>query len=77
MHIITNKDEEHDYAIKLTFKIANNEVEYELLFLDMTIAKSLGAEEVEVKVDSQVVVNQVRGEFTMKSEKLKKYLTLI
>lgn len=68
---VTDKGEEHDCTIKLTFKTANNEAEYEALFLDMTIAKSLGVEEVEVKAGSQVVVNQVRGEFTVKSEKLK------
>lgn len=43
----------------------------------VVIAESLGVDEVEVRADSQVVVNQVRGEFATRSEKLKKYLMLV
>lgn len=77
MHIITDRGEEHDYTFKLTFKTTNNEAEYEALFFSLTITKSLGTEKVEVQVNSQVVVSQVRGEFKVKSKKLKKYLTLV
>lgn len=59
VHIITDKGEEHDYAIKLAFKTMNNEIEYEALFFGITIARSLGTEEVEVRVDSSIVVSQV------------------
>lgn len=76
MRIITDKGEEH-YAIKLVFKTIKNEAKYEALFLGMTIAKSLGAKEVEFKANSQVVVNQVRGEFVENGKKLKKHLALI
>lgn len=77
VHITTKFREEHNYVIKLTFKIMNNEVEYEALLAKLLVAKSLGATKVEVRVDSQVVVNQILGDFIMKCEKLKKYLQLL
>lgn len=77
VHLITDNGEKHNYAVKLAFKTTNNEAEYEALFFNLTIANSLGTKEVEVRVDSQVVVSQVQGEFASKSEKLKKYLMLI
>lgn len=43
----------------------------------LAIAEALGANDIEVKADFQVVVNKVWGEFTTKSEKLKKYLTIV
>lgn len=52
----------------------NNEVEHEALLRELAVAKGLGVKEVEVYVDSQVVVKQVRGEYLAKGEKLKKYL---
>lgn len=37
----------------------------------------LGAEEVDVKADSQVIINQVLGQFVEKGDRLKKYLQLV
>lgn len=74
MHIVTEIGKEHDYAIKLAFKMTNNESEYEALLVGMSMARLLGATEVEMKENSQVVVSQVLGEFSKKGEKLKKYL---
>lgn len=74
VHIVTDSGEKHHYAIKLAFKTTNNEAKYEAMLVGLTIIETLGAIEVGVRVDSQVVMNQVRGEFTMKSEKLKKSL---
>lgn len=74
MHIVTEAREKHNYTIKLAFKTTNNESEYEALLTGLEVAKLLGGNEIEVKVDSQVVVNQIQGEFVAKSEKLKKIL---
>lgn len=76
MHMVTDEGEEHNYAIKLTFKTTNNEVEYEGLFLDLTIAKSLHIEEVEVQVDSHVVVSQVQGGICCKEREVEKVLNI-
>ncbi|XP_040999461.1 uncharacterized protein LOC121245376 [Juglans microcarpa x Juglans regia] len=43
----------------------------------MSVGQLLRAEEIEVRAGSQVVVSQVLGQFTMKGEKLKKYLQII
>lgn len=77
MRVTTYAREEHNYAIKFTFKTTNNEVEYETLLVGLSVTESLGATEVEVRVDSQIVINQVLGEFNTKGEKLKKYLQLV
>ncbi|XP_040996255.1 uncharacterized protein LOC121242478 [Juglans microcarpa x Juglans regia] len=77
VHIITESGEEHNYAIKLTFKLTNNVVEYKALLTWLSIARMLRETEVEFKADSQVLNNQVWGEFAMKGEKLKKYLQLV
>ncbi|XP_041000589.1 uncharacterized protein K02A2.6-like [Juglans microcarpa x Juglans regia] len=63
VHIIISLGEKLDYALKLGFKVTNNEAEYEALLSGLTISRSLGAIEVEVKADSQIVVGQIlRGE---------------
>lgn len=59
VHIITDTVKELDYTIKLAFKTTNNEAEYKALFSGLVIARTLGAKEMEVRADSQVVVNQV------------------
>lgn len=45
----------------LTFKTTNNEAKYEALIVGLLVAKALGAVEIEVKADSNIVVNQVTG----------------
>ncbi|KAF5468681.1 hypothetical protein F2P56_012818 [Juglans regia] len=74
LHIVTDSGERFDYALKLRFKVTNNEEEYEPLLLGLTLARSLSATEVEVKADSQIVVGQVTGQFLTKGENLKRYL---
>lgn len=75
MYIISNLGEEtYYYVIRLYFKMPNNEAEYEALLKGLAIAKVLGAMEVEVREDCQVVVKQVKGEYMVKGEALKVYL---
>lgn len=59
---------------KLTFETTNNKDEYKALVAGLSIAKALGATEVEVKADSQIVVDQVLRVYSAKGEKLKQYL---
>jgi hypothetical protein len=44
------------YAIKLDFATTNNEAEYEAVLAGLTIAREMGARDVEIRSDSQVVV---------------------
>lgn len=48
MHVITLEGEEHDYAIKLAFKISNNEAEYKAFLSGLVVARALGAMDIKV-----------------------------
>jgi ribonuclease HI len=61
----------------LGFKVTNNEVEYEAIIAGLAIATELGAQNVEVKSDSSVIVGQADGEFEAKEEKMQRYLTKV
>lgn len=63
---------EHYYMATLIFKTSNNEAKYEFLITRLSIAKTLGAMEIEAKADSQILVNQVIGVYTTKREKMEK-----
>ena len=49
----------------------NNVAEYRALLLGIALAKELGASEVELVGDSELVVKQVRGEYRVKDAGLK------
>jgi ribonuclease HI len=49
----------------------NNVAEYRALLLGLELARELGAEEVEVVGDSELVVRQVKGEYRVKDAALR------
>jgi len=49
----------------------NNVAEYRALLLGISLAKELGAAEVELIGDSQLIVRQVRGEYKVKDSNLR------
>ena len=52
-------------------RATNNVAEYRALLLGIELARSLGAREVELIGDSQLVVRQVKGEYRVKDAGLK------
>ena len=52
--------------IHLDFPTTNNEAEYETLVAGLALANAVGL--------SQVITNQVNGDYNCKSERMKKYL---
>ena len=60
--------------VHLNFPTTNNEVEYEALVADLNLAKAEGAASVVIYCDSQVVANQVNGDYECKGERMKRYL---
>ena len=60
--------------IRLDFSTTNNETEYEALLARLDLAKAVGAGNVIVHCDSQVITSQINGEYECKSERMKKYL---
>ncbi|XP_030945303.1 uncharacterized protein LOC115969823 [Quercus lobata] len=60
--------------VHLDFPITNNEAKYEALVEGLDLAKAMGATNVIVYCDSQVVTSQVNSDFECKGEKMKRYL---
>ncbi|GJW75315.1 reverse transcriptase domain-containing protein [Tanacetum coccineum] len=52
----------------------NNEAEYEALIAGLRIAKKMGAQNLQVNVDSKLVANQVNGTYIAKETYMVKYL---
>ena len=61
--LITPECRKVPYALKLDFGATNNGAEYESLVHGLKIAKEIGVKAVQIYSDSQLVVNQVLGEF--------------
>ena len=56
-------EEKVRYALKLQFPSTNNGAEYEALIAGLRLAKEMGLQQLRVYSDSQLVVNQVRGDY--------------
>ena len=55
-----------EYAIRIGFKTTNNEAEYETLLAGLRVAIELGVKFLDIFSDSQLVVNQVKGDYHTK-----------
>ena len=51
--------------------VTNNIAEYQALILGLQEAKQLGSQEVEIYLDSELVVNQINGVYRVRDHKLK------
>ncbi|GJY68793.1 reverse transcriptase domain-containing protein [Tanacetum coccineum] len=65
---------EFTYALRFQFKATNNEAEYEALIVGLRIAEKMGAQNLQVNVDSKLVANQVNGTYIAKETDMVKYL---
>ena len=75
--IITPDGKELGSSLRLEFRTTNNEVEYEAIIVGLKMAFKLGAKSVEIWSDSQVIVGHIRGEFEVKGERMKMYLSKV
>ena len=64
-------------AVRLQYSTTNNEAEYEALLTELKMAKVLGAAELDVYSDSQLVVGQVNGDYKAKEGHMQQYLNLV
>lgn len=62
--------------VRLKFKTTNNEVEYNTILARLAMSEAQGAKEINMILDSQVVVNPMMRKYMEngKKKKLKKYL---
>ena len=63
--------------MRLQYPTTNNEAEYEALLARFKMAKILGAIELDVLSDSQLVVGQVNGDYEAKEGRMQQYLHLV
>ena len=61
--IITPEGIRLEHSFRLGFRASNNKVEYEALLAGLRTVLSMGAWDVEIYSDSQLVVSQVQGSF--------------
>ena len=64
-------------SLRLDFSVTNNEVEYEALLIGMAMVQRMGGKSVKVFSDSRLVVNQIKGEFEAKDERVQGYLSQV
>ena len=61
-------------SLRLGFLATNNEVEYEVLLMGMTMVQKMGGKAVEMFLDSRLVVGQVKGELEARDARMQEYL---
>jgi hypothetical protein len=74
--LISPKGELLEQAVRLNFGTSNNEAEYEALLHCLKTASWLGADSLTIHCDSQLIVNQLSGEYMAKDERMIVYLEL-
>ncbi|GKD19083.1 reverse transcriptase domain-containing protein, partial [Tanacetum coccineum] len=72
--LINPKGKEYTYALRFEFETTNNEAEYEALLAGLWIAQEMEIEKVAIFLDSQLLVNQIKGTFAAKQASIKDYL---
>ncbi|CAL2246367.1 unnamed protein product [Prunus armeniaca] len=63
-----------EYALRFKFHASNNEAKYEALLTGLRLAKEMGAKEIQIFSDSQLVVHQVNQDFTANDISITAYL---
>jgi ribonuclease HI len=67
--------ENHSY--KLNFQCTNNIAEYEALMLGLKLLKRVGAKQIMVRGDSELIIKQIKGEYAAKHPRLRAYRNVV
>jgi ribonuclease HI len=67
--------ENHSY--KLNFQCTNNIAEYEALMLGLKLLKRVGAKQIMVRGDSELIIKQIKGEYVVKHPRLRSYRNVV
>uniref|UniRef100_A0A2N9F3W1 Uncharacterized protein n=1 Tax=Fagus sylvatica TaxID=28930 RepID=A0A2N9F3W1_FAGSY len=65
-----------EQAVRLKFSASNNEAEYEAMLIGLRTARKLGADHLQIFCDSQLVANQISGEYQAKDDRMSAYLMI-
>ena len=60
-----------EHSFKLGFRASNNEAEYKALLVGLRTVLGMGVRDVEIYLDSRLVVNQVQGSFEARDSRMK------
>lgn len=66
-----------EQAIRLNFSASNNEVEYEAMLAGLDLTLMLVVVWLEVRSDSQLIVEQIQREYKAKGERIARYLSMV
>ena len=72
--IITPERIRLEHSFRLRFRASNNESEYEALLAKLRAVLGMGAQDVEIYLDSRLVVSQVQGSFEARDSRMRAYL---
>ena len=61
-------------SLRLGFSATNNEAEYEVLLIGMTMVQKMGGKALEMFSDSRLIVGQVKGELEARDTRMQEYL---
>jgi ribonuclease HI len=67
--------ENHSY--KLNFQCTNNIVEYEALMLSLELLKKVGAKQIMVRGDFELIIKKIKGEYAAKHPHLRAYRNVV
>ena len=68
--ITTPEGEILKYEVRLRFLATNNEAEYESILIGLRLGKVLGVKNLLIQSDSKLVVEQIKGEYEAKEERM-------
>ncbi|XP_058758221.1 uncharacterized protein LOC131631424 [Vicia villosa] len=66
-----------EVSLVLSFTTSNNQAEYEAFLANLRLAEDVGAREVKIYTDSQLVASQISSDYQAKNDVLVEYLTLV
>ena len=65
------------YVVNLQFSTTNNEAKYETLITRLKLAKMLITRRIVIQADSQLIIEQMKGVYEAREDRMKKYLNLV
>ncbi|GKD97238.1 reverse transcriptase domain-containing protein, partial [Tanacetum coccineum] len=72
--LIDPEGKEYTYALRFGFEATNNEAKYEALLAGLRIAQDMEIVSLAIFVDSQLLVNQIKGTYAAKPPTIREYL---
>ena len=72
----THNSHAKGHAYRLNFKCTNNMAEYEALLLGLKLLKVLGAAKVSILGDSDLIIQQMKGNFVTNDNRMRAYRTV-